>query len=149
VAKKRITDHVTLLYHTRALDRERELRDKTVRRIEDRLDTVRERLAAERDRRYTEGAAALAGALKIKEDSNQIALSLAREIQTYKDMVHNGLLGQMKDLIALLATKSEIRPVQDFMQSAQARGRGLDKFVGYLIAGVMAAIAVAAVLYRH
>jgi hypothetical protein len=54
------------------------------------------RCAAERDRRYTEVNLEREKALKIKEKADLAALTLAREIQTYKDEKANELRSQIE-----------------------------------------------------
>jgi hypothetical protein len=96
---------------------------------------------AERDRRYSEVAAAQSSALKIAETAAREALVLARDIQTYKDQVHNGLLMQLKDERQTYASKAELRPIESYVASLQGRSGGLEKWVGWLFAAAMAAIA--------
>jgi hypothetical protein len=115
-------------------------------------------LAHERDRRYTEGTLADKEALKIKaegdqkalqikDEGDQKALILAREIQTYKDQQHNGVLDQLKDERATYATKSEmvagfekvaeiIKPLADYATAQQGRSGGLSAGWGYLLAAI-------------
>ena len=81
-------------------------------------------LQAERDRRYTSEREADQRALQIKEEGNQIALVLAREIQTYKDQQHNGVLDQLKEERATYATKAEVAPVITYMAGQQGEKGG-------------------------
>jgi hypothetical protein len=74
-------------------------------------------LAAERDRRYAEVNVEREKALKIKETADLAALQLAREIQTYKDQQHNGLLQQIDRERARYPTKDDLSAVTDKMQS--------------------------------
>jgi hypothetical protein len=83
-----------------------------------------ERFQKERDRRISELRAADDRALQIKatgdekarqikEQGDEKALILAREIQTYKDMIHNGILDQLKDERGQYATKDELAAAMD------------------------------------
>ena len=74
----------TLLAHNAAIDR-----------LEEKVDKMRDRWLAERDRRYSEVAQEREKALKIKETADLAALELAREIQTYKDEKANELREQI------------------------------------------------------
>jgi hypothetical protein len=92
-------------------------------------------LAAERDRRYLEVSAEREKALKIKETADLAALQLAREIQTYKDQQHNGLLQQIdrerakyptKDdlLAAIEKVQAQITPLAEYVAAQQGRSGG-------------------------
>lgn len=96
------------------------------------------RFQAERDRRLTELRQADQRALeikargdeearRIKEQGDEKALVLAREIQTYKDEVHNGILSQLKDERSTYATKTEIKPLLEYVAAQQGRGEGMDR----------------------
>ena len=74
-------------------------------------------LAAERDRRYAEVALEREKALRIKETADLAALELAREIQTYKDQAHNGLLQQIDRERAKYPTKDEMAAAIDKVQA--------------------------------
>jgi hypothetical protein len=74
-------------------------------------------LAAERDRRYAEVNAEREKALKIKETADLAALQLAREIQTYKDQAHNGLLQQIDRERARYPTKDDLSAATDKIQA--------------------------------
>lgn len=74
-------------------------------------------LAAERDRRYAEVKSAEEKALKVKEAADEKALDLAREIQTYKDQQHNGLLQQIDRERAKYPTKDEMAAAIDKIQA--------------------------------
>lgn len=106
-------------------------------------------LMAERDRRYAEVALAQSSALKIAETAAREALVLARDIQTYKDQVHNGLLLQLKDERQLYASRSELRPIEAYVAAQQGRSGGASQWIGYAFAVLMALIAIAAILFKH
>jgi hypothetical protein len=61
------------------------------------------------DRRYAEVALEREKALRIKDDADKTALSLAREIQTYKDEKANELREQINSERGIYATKSELQ----------------------------------------
>lgn len=63
---------------------------------------------AERDRRYAEVKAEQEKALKIKETADLAALTLAREIQAYKDAKANELREQIASERNLYATKDDL-----------------------------------------
>ena len=77
-----------------------------------------EALGTERDRRYAEVAAARAEALKIKEEADKVALELARQIQTYKDQQHNGVLETLKERDATYATKVDVESLNERRETA-------------------------------
>lgn len=108
---------------------------------------------AERDRRYAEVKAEQEKALKIKETADLAALSLAREIQTYKDEKANELREQINSERNLYATKLDlaagiatvealIKPLAEVTQSQQGHNAGTTTVIGYVIgaAGVLTAI---------
>jgi hypothetical protein len=74
-------------------------------------------LAEERDRRYAEVNVEREKALKIKETADLAALQLAREIQTYKDQQHNGLLQQIDRERARYPTKDDLSAATDKIQA--------------------------------
>lgn len=78
------------------------------------------RFSEERDRRYAEVALEREKALKIKETGDRDALELARQIQTYKDEQHNGIVQQMDRLQATYATKSEVAALGERFDTALA-----------------------------
>lgn len=100
------------------------------------------RFADERDRRYTEVAAARAEALKIKDEADRKALDLAREYQTYKDERDNRLREQIASERGLYATHNELNgavekieatlaPIAAYVASQQGRSGGFQQ--GWLI----------------
>jgi hypothetical protein len=74
-------------------------------------------LAEERDKRYAEVNVEREKALKIKETADLAALQLAREIQTYKDQQHNGLLQQIDRERARYPTKDDLSAATDKIQA--------------------------------
>src|ERR1700684_1324704 len=72
-----------------------------------------ERFMAERDRRYLEVNIEKEKALKIKETADLAALSLAREIQSYKDEKANQLREQIGGERGLYATKTDLAAAMD------------------------------------
>jgi hypothetical protein len=74
-------------------------------------------------------------ALIIKQNADEYALNLAREIQTYKDEQHNGLLKQLGDERVHYVSQEQfsagiekleilIKPLTEFMVSQIAAGAG-------------------------
>lgn len=111
------------------------------------------RFYEERDRRYTEIAIEREKALRIKERGDEVALGLARDIQTYKDVQHNGLLEQLSGERGLYATKTDvvavvekieatIKPLADYVTGQQGRSQGITAGTGYLLAAILAATAI-------
>jgi uncharacterized protein (DUF3084 family) len=78
----------------------------------------REKFAEERDRRYTEVKNAEEKALKIKEEADKVALDLARQIQTYKDLVHNGLLDQLTQERGQYSNKGDLVVLSEKMEAS-------------------------------
>jgi hypothetical protein len=83
----------------------------TVQRLEDKFQ-------AERDRRYKEVAEEREKALKIKETADLAALSLAREIQDYKDEKANNLRSQIEGERGHYATKDDLKVLGDKLEAA-------------------------------
>ena len=79
-------------------------------------------------------------ARKIKEDSDKTALGLAREIQTYKDEAHNGLLKQWQAERGTYVTSDKfegsIKPLAEYVTSQTGRGAGLNQGWIYLLGGL-------------
>jgi hypothetical protein len=102
------------------------------------LAAVREsdvRFNAERDRRYTEVNLEREKALKIKEMADLAALTLAREIQTYKDEKANELRSQIERERGTYVTQEQLaaavreytvalKPLTDFVASQRGRQGG-------------------------
>jgi hypothetical protein len=108
------------------------------------------RFYEERDRRYTEVNIEREKALKIKETADLAALSLAREIQDYKDEKANNLRSQIEGERGHYATKDDLKATQDKFETQitpvlswiaiqQGRGNGISTTVGWILA--VAAIA--------
>jgi hypothetical protein len=105
------------------------------------------RFYEERDRRYTEVNIEREKALKIKETADLAALSLAREIQDYKDEKANNLRDQIGAERGTYATKDDLSsavrevkavmdPLKDYVASNQGRGVGKDQMWQYLVGGL-------------
>ena len=78
----------------------------------------------ERDRRYAEVNAEREKALAIKEQADRDALGLAREIQAYKDEKANELREQINSERGLYITRTEFKPIVDFVSSLSGRTSG-------------------------
>lgn len=114
-----------------------------------------ERFQAERDRRYTEVNIEREKALKIKETADLAALSLAREIQDYKDEKANNLRAQIEgergdyakqEQLKSLEEKVEalIKPLADYVSAQQGRASGFD--TGRAVLASVLGLVVAAVI---
>jgi hypothetical protein len=104
------------------------------------------RFYEERDRRYTEVNIEREKALKIKETADLAALSLAREIQDYKDEKANNLRDQIGSERGTYATKDDLssavrevkatmEPLKDYVASNTGKGAGSDKLLQYIMIG--------------
>jgi hypothetical protein len=147
---------VTTLEHIVAL---REIEAK----YESALHLAEEKFQNERDRRYAEVKNAEEKALKVKEEADRTALSLAREIQTYKDEKANELRSQIERERGSYATQGDlkgaiekleatVKPLADWIASQQGRTGGLNAGWGYLVGaiGVIATvISLVILLTRH
>lgn len=111
------------------------------------LRIAEEKLQTERDRRYAEVKAAEEKALLVKQRADDQALSLAREIQTYKDEKANELREQIGRERGMYATKADIaaitekfealnKPVVEFMAQAMGRGSGMSSTWSMIALGV-------------
>jgi hypothetical protein len=98
--------------------------------FESALKIAEEKLHQERDRRYTEVNIEKEKALKIKETADLAALSLARDIQIYKDEKANELREQINSERGLYSSKADllnatekveamIKPLSAWIQSQQ------------------------------
>jgi len=109
----------------------------------------------ERDRRYTEVNVEKEKALKIKETADLAALSLAREIQTYKDEKANELREQINNERGLYATKDDLqnairevstslRPLAEYVSSQTGRRSGMGALYAWMlgIAGLIVSVVV-------
>ena len=95
-------------------------------------------------------------ALKIKETADLAALSLAREIQTYKDEKANELREQINSERGLYVTQTQLqqieekieatlKPVTDYISSQQgsvAGALGQRQLVGWAVAVVVGLVAI-------
>jgi hypothetical protein len=88
------------------------------------------RFDAERDRRLTEVAIEREKALKIKETADLAALSLAREIQTYKDEKANQLREQINSERGLYVTNDKFDTVMKTVNETIVFSRGREKGIG-------------------
>ena len=106
------------------------------------------RFEQERDRRYTEVGQEREKALAIKETADLAALELAREIQTYKDEKANQLREQINSERGLYLTKTEAKPLFEFVSSSTGRAGGvldsralLFSVIGVVIGAILAGVA--------
>jgi hypothetical protein len=78
-------------------------------------------------------------ALTIKQTADEYALTLAREIQAYRDEQHNGLLKQLSDERAHYVSQDQltsgveklealVKPLTEFMVSQIAAGAGVHDY---------------------
>ena len=99
------------------------------------------------DRRYGEVNSEREKALKIKEEADKIALSLAAEIQNYKNEKANELREQLSSERNLYATKQDIavanekvflvvQPLVNYVNSQQGKSNGLNQGWVLIIGGV-------------
>jgi hypothetical protein len=113
-----------------------------------------QRFSDERDRRYAEVKNAEEKALKVKEVADAVALDLARQIQTYKDEQHNGLLkqwqGERGTYVTVEKFDATVKPLLDFVSGQQARGVGRSALVVGLatFAALISAIVAIVVLLK-
>jgi len=116
-----------------------------------------ERFHAERDRRYAEVALEREKALKIKEEADKAALSLARDIQVYKDEKANELRSQIERERGSYATKSDlsatidkleatIKPLSSYMAAQQGKTQGLGVGWSILVSTVLMVVGVVTVI---
>lgn len=116
---------------------ERERHAQAMRQAQDKFE-------AERDRRYSEVNTEREKALKIKETADLAALSLAREIQDYKDEKANNLRSQIEGERGHYATKDDlnnatskfetaIKPMADWISSQQGRGLGTRELFAWAV----------------
>lgn len=121
---------VSLYAHLSALQEERDRRHSEI-------EFWREKFQSERDRRYAEVDVEREKALKIKDEADRRALTLADEIQKYKDEKANNLRTQIENERGTYSTKNDltaltkefqatIKPLVEFV--ARSRG-GADKWV--------------------
>jgi hypothetical protein len=108
------------------------------------LRSAEEKFHQERDRRYAELAIEREKALQIKEDGEQAALLLAREIQTYKDEKANELRAQISNERGLYVTRTDLQaavekidatlqPIKDSLSASRGRGLGYSQSWGVVL----------------
>lgn len=113
------------------------------------LRMAEEKFMSERDRRYGEVKAAEEKALKIKEESDKIALGLQRENQLYKDEKANQLREQIGSERGLYATKLEViaavekivavqAPLLNYVANQQGGSKGMKELWGWIVAALLA-----------
>lgn len=130
--------------------------------LQEHLEALRiagEKFQEERDRRYSEVNIEREKALKIKETADLAALSLAREIQTYKDEKANELREQINSERGLYATKDDLSnairemrtlmtPVLDFVAGQQGRSSGLSSGWAYIVSAAVLLSAIVAIIVK-
>jgi vacuolar-type H+-ATPase subunit H len=113
---------------------------------------LRNDIAVERDRRYTEVKNAEEKALKIKEEADKTALGLQRDTQVYKDEKANELREQINSERGLYATKGDliaatekleatVEPIVSFMRGKQGQEVGITGTVKVALAILSAVVA--------
>lgn len=126
--------------------------NEALRLADDKLRAADERFYGERDRRYAEVKNAEEKALRVKDEADKNALTLAREIQTYKDEKANELRSQIERERGDYATQADLKslsekveaalmPIRDHMAAQTASSKGMRDVWGWVAAVVMAAIA--------
>jgi hypothetical protein len=131
-------------------------RDRHARMLRD----ADQRFAEERDRRYSEVNIEREKALKIKETADLAALSLAREIQDYKDEKANNLRSQIEGERGHYATKEDMRfmtekfealikPLADWISGQQGRGLGSRELFAWLVGGASIAYVAIRIAQGH
>jgi vacuolar-type H+-ATPase subunit H len=99
------------------------------------------------DRRYSEVNIEREKALKIKEEADKAALSLARDIQQYKDEKANELREQINSERGLYVTiptltaaiekvEALVAPLTAYVNAQQGRSGGFNAGWGYIVGGV-------------
>jgi vacuolar-type H+-ATPase subunit H len=118
----------------------------TLKALSDEREQHHRELRQSEDRRYAEVNVEKEKALKIKEEADKVALTLAKQIQDYKDEKANNLRDQILSTEAKYATKADLetaeqkfnlalRPVLDYVQNQQggaaviSQARGQSNFV--------------------
>ena len=128
-------------------------------RFDDERELRHHEVGEERDRRYTETNIEREKALKIKETADLAALSLAREIQDYKDEKANllreqisserGLYASKDDLIgAMKEISATVRPLADYISADRGRMNGIGQSWGVLLGVSTVAAALATVVTK-
>jgi hypothetical protein len=126
------------------------------------LRAAQKELDAERDRRYTEVNIEKEKALKIKETADLAALSLARDIQIYKDEKANELRSQIERERGLYVQRSDLEGavgkidatlaplvVGASAQQGRREGIGTSSAVVYAVLGLIVAIITLAIVYGN
>ncbi len=93
------------------------IHNEAMREAEKLAQRERERFMEERDRRYTEVGIEREKALKIKQTADLAALSLARDIQIYKDEKANELREQINSERGHYVSQAELKPIADYVTS--------------------------------
>ncbi len=93
------------------------IHNEAMREAETQARYERERFMEERDRRYTEVGIEREKALKIKETADLAALSLARDIQIYKDEKANELRSQIERERGLYVQQGDLRGAVDKIEA--------------------------------
>lgn len=113
---------------------------------------VTKKLWDERDRRYSELVTEREKALKIKETADERALTLASEIQSYKDEKANELRAQINSERGVYITRAEFeaasKPLVEFVLSSRAIAdrRTIDYGQILAVIAIMVSIATAVIL---
>lgn len=113
---------------------------------------VTKKLWDERDRRYSELVTEREKALKIKETADERALTLASEIQSYKDEKANELRAQINSERGVYITRAEFeaasKPLVEFVLSSRAIAdrRTIDYGQILAIMAIVVSIATAVIL---
>lgn len=87
-------------------------------------------------------------ALQIKEVGDAKALDLQKETQTYKDEKANQLREQINSERGVYATKTEMKPVLDFIASQRGQTNGSDKTLNYLMMALIAVNIIIGLVFR-
>lgn len=107
------------------------------------------RFLEERDRRYTEVNIEKEKALKIKETADLAALSLAREIQTYKDEKANELREQINSERGLYATKDDLRAAVEKIEAGLHSGSLDARSLLFAVLGLLLAVGIVVSPHIH
>jgi hypothetical protein len=124
------------------------------------LRQAQKELDAERDRRYSEVDIEKEKALKIKETADLAALSLARDIQIYKDEKANELRSQIERERGTYTTQAELRgatdkieaivtPLAAYVASQQGRREGIGASTAVLYAALIIVVSIMSTLVLY
>lgn len=126
--------------------------NEALRLADDKLRAADERFYGERDRRYAEVKNAEEKALRVKDEADKNALTLAREIQTYKDEKANDLRTQIERERGSYASQGDLKAAVEKIEAvlsplvttisthmaAQASGsKGMRDMWGWVVAAVI------------